>query len=709
MTHFLFFFFVALAIRILGDVLKIIPAPTLVKRVGVFFVVSATWFAAIAFGIWSSIWPVLLLAAVTASLPYKKIFSEANNFVMLIHPIIDVIAFGILGFWSIPSAGYKTVFLVIGVWLIVGYVLDVSVKALLKAVPIAIQQLVMLFVLVLGVVVFVFNPSEVVDSAFRMLGGRLLSVGVSNPIALFYMSDAPVKHLSVSPFQVLPHSQIELMPSDSSDSDIPVNGVEDDHFSDRFRPETGEVVHAPLDIQFPNKTFTGNPFDLVATVTFTHVESGEKRITEMFYVGDDTWTARFTATQEGTWRYRTVSKDADLDGKSGELDIEREPGLAGFVSYEGVTWVRTGQPTTGFIPQFMMYKDPDKYFDQPAVIDADIQEYMVGHGFNGLHVNVYCRWFELETPRCGDIVAVSPNPDMRTFEALELLITKVHAQGGVVHIWAWGDTSRTQNPQRWGYNGREDQRLQRYIAARLGPMPGWTMGYGFDLFEWTNEKQLDTWVEYMHAHMGWSHMLGARSYKNKIDQISEKMDYSGYEQHWPDYDTYVASILDRGDKPSFSEDRFRIDGWGKNKDYTPDMTRQGLWRSFMAGGIANIWGNLNLSDGGSYEIGSIPYPNKVEIKRYFTYSEKWYSKDMERCNELTDGYCLKRKGNSHVVFYKENTDSIELDLSSMDKKNSFVAIDTVSGQEITGSFSSGKQTWNAPSTSDWAIAVGEFD
>ena len=63
-----------------------------------------------------------------------------------------------------------------------------------------------------------------------------------------------------------------------------------------------------------------------------------------------------------------------------------------------------------------------------------------------------------------------PRPDLRTFDALELLIRKTNAAGGIVHIWAWGDESRRQTPIRLGgKNGPADRRLQRYIAARLGP------------------------------------------------------------------------------------------------------------------------------------------------------------------------------------------------------------------------------------------------
>ena len=717
MSTLLFFVVIALGVRSIGTILRYSVESIPLKKAAVVIIVASSWFMASAFDFWSTLWPILAFALLVSLLPYQKLFSKEEGLIPFPNIALDVAAIALLGWLAIPVVSLITIIQVAFLWLILGAILDNGLKFVLQVTPVDVQKIGGGIMAVTALIIAVLNPGDLVGGSYRFLESRLLTVGLANPIAQFQEAEVSIARLSPTPFAVVSHVQDDSLSAEldtqSGDPEtyLPMikNGEADLIPANRFAPEYGEVVHRPIDIRFENSTVSGNPFDLVAKVVFTHMDSGERRVTEMFYSGDDVWTARFTATHEGRWLYHTDSSDPELDNLMGELNIEREPGLAGFVSYEGVTWVRSGNPTTGFIPQYMMYKDPDRYYENPAVIDADIQEYMVEHGFNGLHVNVYCRWFELEKPRCGDITSSSPNPDMRTFEALELLITKVHAEGGVVHIWAWGDSSRTQNPQRWGYNGVEDQRLQRYIAARLGPMPGWTMGYGFDLFEWTNEQHLDTWVEYMHQHMGWSHMLGARSYKNQIEQISERMDYAGYEQHWPDYDTYVASILDRDDKPSFSEDRFRIDGKGRNKDYSPDMTRQGLWRSMMSGGIANIWGNLNLSDGGSYEVGSIPYPNKSEIKRYFIYSEQWYSKGLVRCNELADGYCLRNADYSRLIIYKEDTNSIQLDFGSFSSEMPFVALNTISGQEIEGVLSATDQTWSAPSTSDWVIAVGEFE
>lgn len=307
------------------------------------------------------------------------------------------------------------------------------------------------------------------------------------------------------------------------------NGETLDRVGEQYRP----FIEWSLD----NPTHSGNPYDLVATATFVHGESLESRTTEMFYSGGDTWRFRFTGTQTGEWTFTTSSSDPDLNGHGGTVTIDPnpDPDAHGFVKKFGEKWGWQGTEEA-FVPQLVMYDNPVHYHDAPAKIDADVQTFLVEHGFNGFHTCVYCRWFDINEDRYDSIDV--PDPDPRTFEALELLITRTHAAGGLVHIWAWGDESRHMTPIKWGKNESEDRRLQRYIAARLGPLPGWTMGYGFDCDEWVVEDDLLLWHEYMHQHFGWSHFLGARDRNpnqpsDPLTQIYEGLDYSGYEHHRP--------------------------------------------------------------------------------------------------------------------------------------------------------------------------------
>lgn len=454
--------------------------------------------------------------------------------------------------------------------------------------------------------------------------------------------------------------------------------------------------------KFENPNYDGNPYDLVAEAVFTHKPTGSKIKTELFYDTSNIWKLRFTGTLTGRWDFVTSSPDSDLNGLKGAIDILSNPGVPGFITNYGSKWGRLGIDEA-FVPQYVMYCDPDKFYRNPARIDADIQEFFAGHGFNGFHIGVLGRWFDLEKTSADEITAADPKPDPRTFEALELLLTKVHSAGGVVHIWAWGDEQRRMTPKKWGINGKIDRRLQRYICARLGPLPGWSMGYGFDLQEWVDENDLKCWHEYMHEHLGWPHYLGGRA--PDLTQIYTGLDYSSYQQHRPDYEMYVKAIEQYPDKPTFLEDRFRVrENVYPEKDYDCDMTRRGLWHSTMAGGAANIWGNLlNPSPDGA----SHPYPNKQQI---LTWSKFWkirFKKQMVRDNSITDGFCLKVAGEL-LVFYKENTDSIKMNLGEFKGNFHTVAIDTKSPYkeiEITSLKPAKDQIFQAHNRSDWAIAV----
>ena len=62
-----------------------------------------------------------------------------------------------------------------------------------------------------------------------------------------------------------------------------------------------------------------NPFDTVATVTFTP-PSGQAnaRTIYAFYDGDNTWRARVYVSETGVWRWSSTSAmDKGLDGKTG--------------------------------------------------------------------------------------------------------------------------------------------------------------------------------------------------------------------------------------------------------------------------------------------------------------------------------------------------------------------------------------------------------
>ncbi|UCF15812.1 MAG: DUF5060 domain-containing protein, partial [Phycisphaerales bacterium] len=82
---------------------------------------------------------------------------------------------------------------------------------------------------------------------------------------------------------------------------------------------------------------SGNPFDVLATATFTHANTGRKLTTEMFYDVDDTLRFRFTGTRSGRWTFRTSSDVPDLDGHTGTVIVTENPdrNIKGFLTHVG--------------------------------------------------------------------------------------------------------------------------------------------------------------------------------------------------------------------------------------------------------------------------------------------------------------------------------------------------------------------------------------
>lgn len=477
-------------------------------------------------------------------------------------------------------------------------------------------------------------------------------------------------------------------------------------------PKKTASQYQTLEWHFENNEPTQNPFDVLATATFTH-ESGATIQTGLFYNKGQKWTLRFTGTKPGQWTFTTTSDIDALNGHTGNITVTPDANAIGFVTHQNNKWARQrGDTIEAFLPQFVMYDIPEGIYQKPEKVDKDIQILLNEHGFTGLHTFVFCSWFDINEERY-NTMSDNPNPDPRTFEALEMLINKTHAAGGVVHIWVWGDDSRQQTPIKWGINGEVDKRLQRYIAARLGPLPGWTMGYGYDLWEWVEGDAITEWHAYMHQHLGWPHMLGARARKNDLGQLSENIDYAAYEQHRPDYDMYVKTIEERPHIPAFSEDRFRIRQQSKyaKKDYTEELTRRGLWHATMAGGVANIWGNLTYAPDSVPENyrQSAPYNNPEWIATWNHFFNDRFTLDLIRDNDLTNGVCLRNPNHDQFIFYKEDTDTITLDLTKSKVPLTAVAVDTKKPyQEIDlGTRTNSKQSYQAPYTSDWAIAISK--
>jgi len=363
-------------------------------------------------------------------------------------------------------------------------------------------------------------------------------------------------------------------------------------------------------------------------------------------------------------------------------------------------------------------------------------------------------------------------PDPAAFAVLEEFLVRAYRADAATHLWLWGsDTHRVGWGGRSGTDGlgggtsRAVLRLYRYLAGRLGPIPGWSVGYGHDLQHWTDPAILQEWYDYQKRHLGgWAHPLGGRSDAGdsrrddrvhrgrlEVDPGSSDAvfwtggDYLGLYHYRVPYQWYRATLAfgAEHDLAVLQEDRFRVRESEQfvAKDYTPDLTRRGLWHSMMAGGVGNIWGNLLP---GSDHRGSRPYDNRasgsvqgIEVTvdekeairawHWFWFDERRFRSDYRTANRLTNdepgptvwdtsptgegiAVGLAAPDDRHYVFYREGADALRMDLRGMLGPQPAAIVDVRSGEvtERTTLEPALYEGYELDESSDWAVAVGEF-
>jgi len=528
-----------------------------------------------------------------------------------------------------------------------------------------------------------------------------------------------------------------------------------------------------------------NPYDLVAQAVFTH-EGGQTRQIEMFYSGGDKWKFRFCGSKKGKWSFRTVCdgsegthKDGNLHGHVGKITVkdQSDPKIMGFLTHKGNKYAimdRDDADLKPYVYQVYMnqqdyeqqYNHASRIWDDPANRKQLIENYWnntVENGFKIYYVAIFYSWFKkgaLDRNMVSTNDLVAPDPDV--FDALEYAIKYAHQRGGRTHIWAWGDQGRNQIPNLLpgGVLGDTHKRLMRYIAARLGPLPGWCMNFGFDTNELPQPESITSrWANYLNDRMGWKHMLCARGWNNKAFGINSYAGFGGsYEltttRNGPSgYAEIKQDMADDRTKPHLYEERHTYnrfkyvapgscqepgdgpDQYGMGDGYAcwpvklsskeqsrlnETGSRRLIWREQMAGGMGGFFGHFSIRFNSygpfSQKCGCGYHPES--LKRAFGCFRDFWSKDRFRFDMVVDtgrvrsgtGYCLRTKDYKNFVFFIENADSVEIDLGSMPGSRQVIVVDANKEyREISkGRLSAGRHRIDFGSRSDWAIAVGDF-
>ncbi|MBE0542181.1 MAG: hypothetical protein IH623_12400 [Verrucomicrobia bacterium] len=407
-----------------------------------------------------------------------------------------------------------------------------------------------------------------------------------------------------------------------------------------------ELYHwVDFTIEAPGTTTGIAQWDVEGSCLWKHENGATRRTSLVWYSGSgNTYVYRFGGSLRGRWTGTTSSPVAALNGLSLTVKVTQSSnpnrtGWSGRKSDEPTAWAHQQGPDGELIkrtPILIMMPDVQRWHDHLAVMKTFVAEFKDHHGFNGGHISTIGHgWFDANST---DSLRTAPaTPDIRTFAALEAAASEWSERGGGLHLWMWGkggagDCSNLPG----GYNGDQSRRLNRYLAARLGPVPGWSMGIGWDVEFWIDETKLKWWLDDLIPQLGgWHHWIGHRYSDsdigqgrdpepankgeylargiawNTLRQSSEQ--YAGWE-HW--FTQTSDSAIDAGlaairDRPMMSEDRFRRrDGAWRQKDMRSDEDILNEIPRWASRGVAAIYGRL--LDGRSG--GSDSWPNKAAIK-----------------------------------------------------------------------------------------------
>jgi hypothetical protein len=413
-------------------------------------------------------------------------------------------------------------------------------------------------------------------------------------------------------------------------------------------------------------------WDVEGCCEWTHESGTIQRKSLIWYSGSNhTYVYRFGASLQGRWTGKTTSPVTALNSLQLNVTVgpSRNPnriGWSGQLRDEPTAWAHQKGAEGKLVkrtPVLIMMPDVQRWHDDLGRMRSFVNEFNENHGFNGGHISTIGRgWFDIDHGFNGghistigrgwfdiasneDLRAAPPAPDVRTFAALEAVASEWSERGGWLHLWMWGKGNTADfSKLPGGHEGPHSRRINRYIAARLAPVPGWSMGIGWDVEFWVDERKLKWWLDDLIPQLGgWHHWIGLRYSDSDIGKGHDPEpanrgeylargihwntlrpaheQYAGWE-HWPTVTSDAAIDQTRTvfpDRPTMSEDRFRQrQGVYRQKDMRDDDDILKEIPRWGTRGVGAIYGRL-LQPGTD---GSEPWPNKAAIKRVIENIEK---------------------------------------------------------------------------------------
>lgn len=476
---------------------------------------------------------------------------------------------------------------------------------------------------------------------------------------------------------------------------------------------TVEVYEPYFEHSVVSTNYTGNPFDVIATATFTlDSDPAVTRTGQWFYDGSNTFKMRFTADRVGTWSVTTASTDcADLNGLTGTITAtaNTDPNATGFVVRQGNRITRQINGDGSLKAWFPHVYSRDvaigpMWLDPVTNLYPMITE-TVDHGMQMLLVPVWHNCMSLGNETYND--HNSEDPSLPFFTNLDAVLTQCRSNGIMLHMWLWGDEARQATPigLAGGVNGTVDRRLQRYIAARIGWHPDWSMGYGFDLMEWASSAEVLSWHNYLNDRLPFDQLLSAREESTFVSPVG-MLHYSVDDRFTSSSDYYSNAVAYFASGKAQTTPLIYARRFYHTRDgvWTETQTLNSIWEFALAGGATGMYGRW---DGLPLYSSTL----KARVRRYRQFWDTNATVGLARDNSVTNRGWALRDGTSRIVVYFRGNGNVTVDLSDLAGANATVrAVDVLSAAayaevDLGTKPTAAGQLITLPSSSDWALVI----
>lgn len=352
--------------------------------------------------------------------------------------------------------------------------------------------------------------------------------------------------------------------------------------------------------QYSNTSWSGNPFDLDLTATFTHTSSGRQLTQFGFYAGNNLWKIYFMPDALGEWTYVTSSPDADLNGHSGSFTCVASQ-LDGMLVPNGKRWKLSDGPFDAplmiSVSEWWNSEETTNCGHSSGRCPGDLIQWAhdtAGARIIGTTLHVPVAKAQPSNPY--DLQAIGTTFNLDYWDKLNSHLDMMASLNIGFYAMFFADDADVPWTNTGSTLNEMDIRFFKYAVARLGAYPIIMWDTGIDIGEYRSNAWVEAFAQWFVNNDPWVHPVGNRhgGGSGSIDPASATYKSDGSTAsvtHSTTVSTWNAST-----KPVAYTDRWR-DG-GCSRGLPRASLRRLTWETILVGGTAVYYGDCEGASGG---------------------------------------------------------------------------------------------------------------